>query len=277
MAISGATKITGIIGSPVKHTLSPLMHNAAFNHLKLNFVYVPFLVKPSELGDAIRGFKALNVRGINVTVPHKERVVKYMDKLDPLAENVGAVNTVVFENGNACGYNTDGTGFIKSIKSATSLHGKTVLVIGAGGAGSSVSFALSRENVRKLFIYDILGKKASVLAGKINSKKGLARAETTSSPERVATETDIVVNASTSGMNKKDRCVLDPSLLRKGMFIYDIVYNAKTQLLRQAERLGAGHMDGMEMLLFQGAAAFELWTDRKAPLDIMRKVITERR
>ena len=275
--ISGATKIVGIFGYPVEHTLSPVMHNSAFEYLKLDYVYLPFLVKSSELKFAIEAIKALNIVGVNVTIPHKEKICIYLDRLDISAEKVKAVNTVVRKDFRLIGYNTDGIGFVKSLEGKFNLKSKNVLLLGAGGAGRAISWALLENKVRKISIYDIKIDKVTKLVKDIGDKE---RFEVISSNEveKVIAKIDLLVNATPVGMTAHPgTSPIDTNLLHKELFVYDIIYNRKTKLIKEAERIGARCLAGIEMLLYQAAASFELWTDRKAPIEIMRKSIRRRR
>jgi shikimate dehydrogenase len=261
--INGKTKITGIIGNPVEHTLSPAMHNAAFASLKVNAVYVPFLVMAEDLGRAVEGLRALNAAGFNVTVPHKEKVIKYLDGIDALARKIGAVNTVVSNYGKLIGHNTDASGFIKSFKRKFSVKKKKVLLLGAGGAGKSIAFALRENGVSEIYVYDIDRKKAAGMPAIAIGRADLEAAVKTA---------DMLVNSTPAGMREGPPPV-NVNLLKKGLFVYDIVYNRETELIKAARKKGLPHLSGMDMLLYQGADAFELWTGRKAPVGVMRSAL----
>ena len=271
--ITGKTKIVGIIGYPVEHTLSPIMHNKAFEFLKLDFVYVPFMVKPEYLKNAIESMRTLNIYGMNITVPYKEKIIKYLDFADDITKNViGAVNTVVNKNGRFIGYNTDGMGFKESLKKKFNPHSKTVLLLGAGGAAQSISVNLVHK-IRKIYIYDIDKSRASKLINKLNKFTESNVARPVDNIGNSINESNLLVNATTVGMNEKDKCVIDPKLLHKNMFVYDIVYNRETQLIKEAKKRKIEYLDGIEMLVYQGASAFQLWTGRDAPIEIMRKAL----
>lgn len=269
MKLTGKTVVTGIFGFPVRHTLSPAMQNAAFAALGLDFVYVPFEVEPAALGRAASAVKALGLRGVNVTVPHKAKVIPFLDSVDPLARKIGSVNTIVNDNGALRGYNTDATGFLRDLKDkGFNPRGKVVMLAGAGGAGKAVAAALSWAGAKKICVTDLCEGLARPLAAKTKNveftphkgwKAGLASA-------------DLLVNTTPVGMHPGSP-LASAADLRKRIFVYDVVYNRPTELLREAAEAGAKRSGGLGMLLHQGAAAFELWTGRKAPIRVMEKAL----
>ncbi len=269
MNISGKTKITGIFGYPIEHTLSPLMHNAAFKSLNLDICYVAFKVLPRDLTDAVKAVRALNMSGVNITVPHKVNVIPLLDEVDKEAAFIGAVNTVVNKNGKLTGYNTDGRGFMSSLQEEKiSVEGKDIFVIGAGGASRAISYYLS-EKASKLFLYDIDRARAEKLAGDLRKIRTniflLDNTEEIRGPH-------IIINATPLGLKPEDPPPLSPDFIRPDMVICDLVYK-KTNFLRQAEKNGAKILDGSGMLLWQGVLAFELWTGVKPPVDVMRRAL----
>ncbi len=270
MKITGKTKVTGLIGYPVEHSLSPLMHNSAFENLGLDYCYVTFAVEPSRLEEAIKGVRALNLAGINVTVPHKESVMKYLDSIDDEASEIGAVNTVVNREGLLKGYNTDGKGFMASLReNCIDIKNKSVFIIGAGGASRAVAYYLLKE-ASVVYLYDIDQNKAISLG---KALKGNIKAQSDLSKVRDA---DIIINATPLGLRPDDPPPVEVNLLRKGQVVCDLIYK-KTRLLEEALRMGCQVMDGLGMLLWQGAFAFELWTGHKAPVEVMRKALIEAR
>lgn len=281
MRISGNTKIVGLFGDPVTHTLSPLIQNTAFVEAGLDFVYLPFLVKPSYLEEATRAIRALNISGVNVTVPHKERIIKYLDELSPEARIIGAVNTVYNQNGRLIGYNTDGKGFIESLyKKGISLKNKQALLIGAGGAALSISFSLVREGVEKLILTNRTYPKAKSLFDRLKKiappgvEIELVEFEKRSSfsgKENV----DILINATSLGMHKEDPSPIEVESFSSSTYVYDVVYNENTQLLKRARKKGMRCQNGIDMLVYQAAFAFEIWTGQKAPVEKMREVVDE--
>lgn len=276
MKIKGSTKITGLIGYPVEHTLSPAMHNAAFARLGLDFVYVPFSVTPSLLGDAVGSLKALNVRGFNVTIPHKENVIRYLDAIVSDAKLTGAVNTVHNAGGKLTGYNTDTQGFILSLTrdARVNVEGKRVLLVGAGGIGRAIGIKLASMGIKRLVITDEKINKARILVDSIKKKaKNIDIRPVRSAAEEDVRESDILINATPVGMKKGEPCVISPRWLHSSLFVFDVVYNRKTELLKEAERRGLKVMGGLGMLVYQGALSFEIWTGEKAPLETMKKAV----
>ena len=276
--VSGKTRICGLIGDPVEHSMSPAMQNAAFRELGLDYIYVPFRVKSTELGQAIAGMRALNIRGLNVTVPHKVAVVQFLDKLDPLAEKIGAVNTIVNDDGVLTGYNTDATGFLQALlEREIEPAGKRAVILGAGGAARAIAFILAERGATLLILnraleLDWAEELAQRLSATFNKKvKALELNRENLMP--ALDKADILVNATSVGMSPKaDETPLPAGLLRPGLIVYDIVYNpVKTRLLREAEAVGASTISGVDMLVWQGALAFEKWTGRKAPVELMKR------
>lgn len=269
MDVSGKTKIVGIFGNPIEHTLSPVMHNSAFKTLGLDMCYIPFRVLPEDLPSAVRAIPSLNLTGVNITVPHKERVMTLLDVIDEEAAFIGAVNTVVNTGGKLKGYNTDGRGFMSSLSEfGISTEGKDILIIGAGGASRAISYYLS-EKASRLILYDIDMQKAGKLTAdlqKIRSNIYLA--------ERIDADISahIIINATPLGLKKDDPLPLHPDIISSGMTVCDLVYK-RTMLLQEADKKGARTLDGSGMLLWQGVLAFELWTGVKPPVDVMRKAL----
>ena len=269
MNVSGKTKITGIFGYPIEHTLSPLMHNAAFKDMGIDNCYVPFLVRPDDLPYAVQAIKALNMLGVNITVPHKETVMPLLDKIDREAAFIGAVNTITNIDGILTGYNTDGRGFMSSLKEeGVSVEGKEILIIGTGGACRAVSYYLS-EKASRLSLLDINRPKAEKLANDLKEIRDnihlLDSMEDAGKP-------DIIINATPLGMKPDDPSPVDPGFIKPGMVVCDLVYKTTT-LLKEADKKGAKTINGSGMLLWQGVLAFELWTGVMPPVDLMRKVL----
>jgi len=269
MRISGKTKIVGIFGHPIEHTLSPLMHNSAFEALGLDMCYVAFDVSPEDLEDAVKAIRALGLLGVNLTIPHKERVIRFLDRIDDEASFIGAVNTIVYSDGTLCGYNTDGRGFIKSLsEEGIQFEGKRILIIGAGGAARAISYCLS-EKTSSLHLYDIDRSKAERLVNDLTSfRKGVYLLDSLEDTG----EQDMVINATPLGWKDEDPIPIRPETIRPGMVVCDLVYK-NTRLLREAKERGAKTLDGSGMLLWQGVLAFELWTGRRPPVELMRKIL----
>jgi len=278
MEISGKTRVCGIIGDPVEHSLSPAMHNAAFQELNLDFVYVAFRVRKDELREAILGAKSLNIRGLNVTMPHKSAVMEYLDEIDPTARSIGAVNTILNDEGRLIGYDTDGVGALKALKeNGISLEGKKLLLLGAGGAGKAIAFHAAQE-VEELRILNRTIRKAKDLAEVLRKKFGKKIEGNSLSAKIIRKEledADILVNATSVGMHPKDdQSLIDPEWLRPTLCVMDIVYNPiETRLAKDAGSVGAKVVSGVDMLVYQGAASFEIWTNHPAPVKVMKKAI----
>lgn len=277
-AISGKTKVCGIIGDPIEHTMSPAMHNAAFEKLGLDYVYVPFLVPKEALGRAIEGIRALGLRGLSVTIPHKVAVLPLLDKLDPLAEKIEAVNTIVNDNGVLTGYNTDASGFLQALaERSIKLEGKRAVILGAGGAARAICFALADQGASTKVLNRRSGmERARELTSRVSelSRSKVRALEMNEANLRtVIEESDLLVNATSVGMSPDDGQTPVPGdLLRAGVVVFDIIYNPiQTRLLKEAEKKGAQTINGIDMLVWQGASAFELWTGAKPPVADMRK------
>jgi len=277
--ISGKTRVCGIIGDPIEHTISPAMHNTAFAKTGMDYVYLPFRVRREELGIAVKGMRALNIRGFNVTIPHKVAIIPFLDELDPLAEEIGAVNTVVNDGGVLKGSNTDAGGFLQALlKNGVEPEGKKVAVLGAGGASRAISFILA-ERGSSLTILNRTLKTAEECAAGISEifKREAEALELNEKNLATALEgADILVNTTSLGMSPNiEETPVPAKLLKPDMVIFDIVYNPlKTRLLIEAEKAGAKTIGGLEMLVWQGALAFEKWTEFEAPLEVMNKEAT---
>ena len=282
MTVSGKTKICALIGDPVEHTMSPPMHNAAYRQLDLDYIYIPFRVKPDDLSAAVAGFKALNVRGFNVTIPHKVAVIPLLDELDPIAEKIGAVNTVVNDGGRLIGYNTDATGFLQALlEQGVEPDGKNIVILGAGGASRAISYILADSKARLTILNRLLELDWAVdLARRLSEdfgRKVVALELTSDNLSDVLSGADVLINATSVGMTPDEESSPVPAgLLKSGLVVFDIVYNpVRTKLLREADETGAQTVGGVDMLVWQGALAFEKWTGRPAPFDLMRKKVIE--
>ncbi len=280
--ISGKTRVCGLIGDPVEHTMSPAMHNAAFEKMGIDYLYLPFRVKSEDLSKAIEGMRALNMKGLNVTIPHKVAVLQLLDKLDPLAEKIGAVNTIVNDDGVLTGYNTDATGFLQALlERGTEPKGKNVVILGAGGASRAISFILADRGANLVILNRLLEMDWAVeLANRISqtfSKNVEALELNKENLINVLEKADILVNATSVGMSPNtNETLVTANLLKPGLIVYDIVYNPiKTKLLKEAEAAGAETIGGIDMLVWQGALAFEEWTNLKAPVKLMKEEATK--
>jgi shikimate dehydrogenase len=276
MKISGKTRVCGLIGDPIEHTLSPVMHNAAFEELNLDFVYVAFKVRREEVREALIGTRSLDFHGLNVTTPHKNAVTRYLDEIDPTAKSISAVNTILNDEGKLIGFNTDGIGTLNALKeNGITPNGKKLLLLGAGGAGKAIAFHAAQE-VEKLVILNRTPQKAKELAEVLRKKFNKEIDGDVFSTEIIKKElrdVDILVNATSVGMHPNvDQSPVPRSLLRPGLCIMDIVYNPlETKLAKDAKTVGAKVVSGIEMLVYQGAASFEIWTSHSAPVEVMKQ------
>ena len=274
--IHGTTQIYGVIGDPISHSLSPSLQNSAFAALGIDAVYVTFRVSPSSLGDALRGLLALNVQGINVTVPHKSNVFQYLDEVTDTARKIGAVNTLRNDSGQWIGENTDATGFIRSLEPlGLSLSDSSVGMLGAGGAARGVAVGLLEAGVSQLFISNRSYERATLLAELLKASFGQQSVSAVSLEELEKKELHLLVNTTTVGSDGHS----SPAKLNrfdKLGAVTDIIYRpSRTPLLLEAEKLGLPNLNGGGMLLYQGISAFSFWTRRTAPEIIMRKALDE--
>jgi len=276
MTISGKTQVCGVIGDPIEHTLSPTIHNAAFNHLGLDFVFLAFRVKAAELENAVRGMRGLGIHGLNVTMPHKSTVIAYLDEIDSAVKFLGSANTILNKNGKLSGFNTDGTGALKALReNGAELSEKKVLLIGAGGAAKAIAFSLAKE-VGELAILNRTAEKAKKLAaalGRTLNKKVVGGSLSQDALAKNLRGSDVLINATNIGMHPRaNQSIVLPQWLRSDLTVMDIVYNpVETKLAKDAKAAGAKVISGVEMLIYQGAASFEIWTGRAAPIEVMRQ------
>lgn len=263
-------KICLIIGYPIKTSKSPAIHNAGYKKLKIDngFIFLRAGVKPEDLKMAIDGIRALQIRGVSVTMPHKQKVMKYLDKIDKDAKRIGAVNTVVNNNGKLTGYNTDWTGALTALEQKTNVKNKKVAVIGAGGAARAIVYGLIKIG-GKVKIFNRSKEKAQQLVKDF----GCDFAPIDSMDE--ISKMDIIINATSVGMSD-DKSIVDKKYLIKNQIIMDAVYSPReTGLIRNAKEMGAKIVYGYEMLLYQGVEQFKLYTGFDAPVEVMRKVLVE--
>jgi shikimate dehydrogenase len=276
MNITGKTKICALVGDPIEHTISPAMQNAAFEAMGLDYCYVPFRVEPRELEKAMLGVRAMHLHGLNVTIPHKVAVLAFLDELDDMAENLGAVNTVINHGGRLKGYNTDAAGFYKALLNEGIIpKGKNITILGAGGAARAVSFILADKGAN-MTILNRDERRAENLADslmRLFRKEVVVGGLQKRNLKKIVENTEILVNTTSVGMlPQSGSSPLPFGLIKKEQVVFDIIYNPqKTALLTEAEEAGAKIIGGIEMLVHQGAAAFEIWTGEKAPVDVMRQ------
>ncbi len=270
------SKIFGIFGYPIGHSLSPAMHNAAFLALGLPHLYLPFGVPPRRLKEAIAAMGALGIRGINVTRPHKETVIPYLDRLTEEAQKIGAVNTIEIARGKRIGHNTDGLGFLKSLSEANiDPAGLRVILLGSGGAARAVAVSLLTRKISELIIR-ARSARGGILVAQLaslfpNIKISLHPFE---SKKDFGDQAALLINTTPLGMKKNDPLPYPPSVLHPGWVVADLIYSpSKTALLSAAEGSGAKIVPGIGMLLHQGALSFEIWTKKKAPIAVMKKAL----
>jgi shikimate dehydrogenase len=268
------SRLIALIGDPVAHSVSPAMHNAAFRALGLNYVYLAFRVAAADLGQAVAGLRGLGLRGANTTIPHKTTVLPLLDGIDAQARRIGAVNTIVNEGGKLTGHNTDAPGFLAAVRrGGFEPEGERAVVLGAGGAARAVVFAL-REAGASVAIVNRSRDTARVLA---NETGAIAFELTEAGFHAALAGASLMVNATSVGMSPDDDSTpLPANLLRPGLVVFDTVYRPRqTRLLREAEAAGCVAIGGLEMLVEQGALAFELWTGKTAPREVMRQAASE--
>jgi shikimate dehydrogenase len=281
LSLHGQTRLYGIFGYPIGHSLSPLMHNTTFAHHGLDAVYLPFAVPPAHLEIAVKSIVALHMGGVNVTIPHKQAVIAWMDDLSPEARLIGAVNTIHLRDGRLHGYNTDGIGFLRALEEAGSdVSGRTVMLLGAGGAARAIAVKLCLAGIRRLYLANRTLARAEDLAAFL--KQNIPHVDISVVTLRASSlaahlpDTDIVVNATSIGMHPYDPMLLPSNELGPRHLVCDIVYRPlHTPLLRAAQRQGARTVDGLGMLLHQGAKAFEIWTEHAFPIAFIRARLLE--
>lgn len=267
MKIDTNTRLYAVLGDPVSHSLSPVMHNSAFARIGYNGVYTAFRVK--DIAGAVHGIKALGIQGASITIPHKTAVMAYLDEVDEEARKIGAVNTVVNRQGRLSGYNTDGLGAIKALSEKTSIKDKKIGIIGAGGAARAIGFGVMSQ-----------GGIAIIFNRSKDSGKRLADdlgTEYRPLSEIKKARCDILINTTPVGMFPAvDATPVEKKVFEKDMIVMDIIYNPlKTLLLKEAEAMGCSTVDGVSMFVYQGAFQFELWTGKEAPIHVMRKAVLD--
>lgn len=280
--INGQTRLTGLLGSPVSHSISPLMHNEAFRLLNLNYAYLCFDVKEHEVEETVKALKCLNARGFNCTMPDKTRMYELADTLSPAASLMKSVNTVVIEDGRLEGHNTDGVGYMSSVKEAGyDIIGKKMTLLGAGGAATAIAVQAALDGVSEIAIFNRRSrswKRAQDLADLLNKNTAckviLNDLADSSELRRHLSDSAILTNATNVGMapNADSSPIPDSSMLHENLIVSDIIYNPReTLLMTQAKQRGCKIFNGLYMLLFQGADAFRLWTGVDMPVEAIKK------
>ncbi|NSL50255.1 shikimate dehydrogenase [Calidifontibacillus erzurumensis] len=271
-------KLFGLLGHPVGHSLSPIMHNDQFAHLGLDCHYTAFDVLPEQLENAVKGIRALGIAGFNVTIPHKVQVMEYLDEIDEEARQIGAVNTVVNNNGTLIGYNTDGKGFAVSLEklAGENFLKKKILLIGAGGAARGIYVTLARMGAKNIDIANRTVSKAIELI-ETNQFPLHSKAFAIDEAEEMLAEYEIVINTTSVGMSPHiDHKPLSLKNMKAGTILSDIIYNPfETNWLKEGKRLGAITQNGIGMFVRQGALAFELWTNIKPDYDRMEQIVIQ--
>ncbi|MFO8020390.1 MAG: shikimate dehydrogenase [Promethearchaeia archaeon] len=277
-SIKGTTQILCLIGHPVAHSFSPIMHNPALQELELDYVYTAFDVPPRNLEKAVEGLKALNIKGCNVTIPHKEAIIPFLDEIDPLAAKIGAINTIKNDNGTLIAKNTDSIGGKKALKEAgCTISKQKIAVIGAGGASRALNFTLAEE-AREIVIFNRTVSRGKNLAKELQNKMEI-KARGLSLEQKILKKelegADILINTTPVGMYPKvDNSPISKDLLHEDLFVFDIVYNpSKTKLLKDAKSVGCDTLGGLDMLVYQGALGFKWWTGHKPNTTLMKKAL----
>jgi shikimate dehydrogenase len=282
MKLDGTTQVVGVIGWPVEHSLSPPMHNAALEHLGLNWVYVPFPVAPDRVGLALAGLRGLSLRGLNVTIPHKSAVIPYLDEISREGQLLGAVNTITNYEGRLLGENTDVAGFRRAVAEAGwSLEGRRVAVLGAGGSARAVVLAALQGGAREVTVLNRTLARAEEIVAHLAAAAGTSHLTARALDEQAQTmvrEAEVVVDCTSVGMYPRHEVapVVPGAWLRPGQLVCDLTYNPRrTVLLEAASAAGAETLEGTGMLVHQGALALESWTGQPAPVEVMRAALLE--
>ncbi|MDO4523324.1 MAG: shikimate dehydrogenase [Eubacteriales bacterium] len=279
--ITGKTRLTGLLGSPVKHSISPLMHNEAFRQLELDYVYLCFETGEEQMEETVRALKTLNVRGFNCTMPVKLRMYELADRLSPAAELIGAVNTVVNDQGILTGHNTDGIGYMSAVKEkGYDIIGKKMTLLGAGGAATAIAVQAALDGVAEIALFNRRGRsweRAQKLTDLLNQKTSchvtLHDLEDQGAMRLELADSTLLTNATSVGMSPREESspIADPTVLHERLVVSDVIYNPReTLLMKQAKARNCSTFNGLYMLLYQGAAAFELWTGKQFPLEEIR-------
>ena len=281
--ITGHTGLTALLGSPVAHSISPMMHNESFRYHNLDYVYLCFDVNEEGLAIAVDGLKKIGIRGFNLTMPNKNKMIEFVDHLSPAGELIGAINTVVNDDGILTGHNTDGVGFMRSLEDAGhNVIGKTMTMLGAGGAATAICAQAALDGVKCIHIFarttSRFWNRTAEFVKKINEMTNcqaiLHDNDDKEALRQALEESALLVNASSVGMapNTDASLIEDPSYFHQGLIVYDAIYNPReTKLLRLAREAGCETCNGLYMLLYQGAEAFRIWTGKEMPVDLIKE------
>lgn len=277
--------LIGLMAYPIRHSMSPTMHNSAFEKLGLNYAYLVFEVTNKELPDAVQAIRALGLRGSNISMPNKQKVIPLLDRLDPVAEMIGAVNTVVNDNGVLTGYTTDGTGFMKALDvEGVNIIGEKMTLVGAGGAGTAIAIQAALDGVKEIALfnrhdaqYGTAKRNVEVINAKTKCKATLYDADDKEALRQQISDSAIYCDATSAGMHPlEDVSVIeDPTMFRKDLVVFDTVYAPReTKLMRIAKQAGVERVfNGLGMMLYQGATAFKMWTGEDMPVDYIRELL----
>ncbi|EMD17515.1 shikimate 5-dehydrogenase [Eggerthia catenaformis OT 569 = DSM 20559] len=281
MKITGYTQLIGIIADPIRHSLSPMMHNACFEYLNLDYVYLAF--ETEALKETIEGLKAIKARGWNVSMPYKKRIIPYLDEISLVSQLSDSVNTVINDQGYLKGTSTDGLGWKYGLKEKNiSIQDKTLVLLGAGGAATAIMAQGAIDGLKEIYVFKRKNQTWSQIQERIehmmshtNTQIILCDIEDKELLKEKISDADILTNATDIGMSPHDKeCLIDREWLHKDLTVFDCIYHPlETLLLQYAKEKGCMCISGLSMLLYQGAVSFELWTNRKMPIDIARKAI----
>lgn len=278
--ITSHTKILCVIGHPIEHSMSPTMWNPALQELELDYMYIAFDVHPDSLEKAINGIRSLGITGVNVTIPHKKAVIKYIDEVDPIALKIGAINTIKNEEGILKARNTDAGGAKKSLLDmGFHISGKNILILGSGGVSRSIAYILAEE-ANKIVLTDLIEERAMTVANEIRTNMKVDIEGKLNNRDNIREDikkADILINATPIGMYPKvDETPISRDLLHDDLFVFDVVYNPlETRLMKEAAEIGCVTLGGLDMLVNQGILAFEWWLNKKPNKDLMKNKIIE--
>lgn len=281
--IKASTGLIALLGKPVKHSKSPYMHNGSFEILNLDFAYVAFEIENHKIEKSIEAMRTLNARGFNITMPYKEEVIRFLDEIDEGAKLIGSVNTVLNHNGKLIGYNTDGQGFVKSLEEKhVKFTDEKIVIIGSGGAARAIAIQLALDSVREIVIANRTIEKAEIITNIINKNIGKVKARSIILNEKFLKQelkdAKILINTTSIGMDDTiDKSLIrDTDTLHKDLFVADIIYNPpRTKLLSQAQKIGCKTMNGLNMLVYQGALAFKIWTGKDMPKNLIENMLED--
>lgn len=280
--VNGHTRLAGFFASPAKHSLSPTLHTTSFEELGINAVYLAFDIKPNQLEDAINSIRTLNMMGVNLSMPHKVNAIPFMDELSEEATLIGAINTIVHKDGKLIGYNTDGFGFMESLRvNQVPIKNQTMTILGAGGAATAIVVQAALDGFKEIHLFSRPGErfndmqqKIKELSKKVTCKITISNLFDLLALKKAISQSHLLVNSTSVGMTNDDSLITDDSIFREDLVVYDVIYNPReTKLLKQAKEYGCQTINGLDMLLYQGAKAFNLWTNEDMPVKKAKEII----